>query len=200
MKTSHQHSDDRACDWPGCPGEGAHRAPKDRDHLNDYYWFCIEHVREYNKSWNYFAGMEDMEYETLVRSAATWDRPTWPLGGRVGGPDGPENAWAFFAARDAAAGFADDPDVGIHRMEKPPTDPSEARLGREDRNALATLGLNETASLQDIKKRYKQLVKRYHPDANAAAERPDQAAEERLRAVIQAYSHLVASGLFVNPI
>ena len=41
------------CDSPDCQKAGQYRAPKSREHLQDYYWFCLEHVRVYNKSWNY---------------------------------------------------------------------------------------------------------------------------------------------------
>ena len=198
----HDHNETAArdCDWPGCAGTGDHRAPKARDRLNEYHWFCLAHVRDYNKSWDYFAGMEDLEYESLIRSTATWDRPTWPLGAREGGElqNGNGNPWPFWAARETAGAFAGDPDPGIHGLETPAILARSARLDARERKALATLELPETASLQEIKKRFKQLVKRYHPDANGPAARNDRAADERLRAVIQAYSHLVACGLFVN--
>ncbi|MBI1181333.1 MAG: DnaJ domain-containing protein [Alphaproteobacteria bacterium] len=185
-------ADDRTCDWPGCTAHASHRAPKDRERLEDYYWFCLQHVREYNGAWDYFAGMENLEYESLVRSSATWERPTWPLGNR----GGDREAWTYWAAREAVAEFADSPEPGARRVKTPEQMAGISRLTRQDRQALATLELPETATLQDIKKRFKQLVKRYHPDATGPAAKPSRAIEERLRNVIQAYSQLKASGLF----
>jgi hypothetical protein len=186
----------RACDWPGCEEHGDHRAPKDRDRLEEYYWFCLGHAREYNRSWDYFAGMEQTEYESLIRSCATWDRPTWPLGAR----GGDRSALPYWAAKEAAEAFADNPDVGTRPLETPRGMATRSRLSRQERAALATLELPETASLQDIKKRFKQLVKRYHPDATGPAAKPSRAIEERLRNVIQAYSHLVDSGLYKDSV
>ena len=199
MTETHAHSthaDDRACDWPGCDGHGRHRAPKGRDRLEDYYWFCLDHAREYNRSWDYFAGMKTTEYEGLIRSCATWDRPTWPLGAR----GGDRNAWPYWAAREAIGAFADNPDPGARPLQTPQNLATMSRLSRQDRQALAALELPETASLQDIKKRFKQLVKRYHPDATGPATKPSRAIEERLRNVIQAYSHLMASGLYKDSV
>ncbi len=71
----------RGCDCPGCDRTGDYRAPKDRDHLTDYYWFCLDHVREYNRQWDYFAGMSGHDIESHIRNATLWERPSWPLGG-----------------------------------------------------------------------------------------------------------------------
>src|SRR3546814_20080544 len=73
-------SEARRCDHPGCPGTGEFRAPKSRDRLTDYFWFCLDHVREYNKSWNYYSGLSDNEVERMIRYDTVWQRPTWPMG------------------------------------------------------------------------------------------------------------------------
>jgi DnaJ-class molecular chaperone len=62
---------------------------------------------------------------------------------------------------------------------------------REQRSHLAQLDLDETATLQDVKMRYKQLVKRFHPDANGG----DKQAEERFKSINEAYSNLKSAGL-----
>ena len=69
----------RGCDRPGCSCAGDYRAPKSRE-LSDYYWFCLDHVREYNKAWDYFAGLSSDAIEAHIRNASVWERPTWPLG------------------------------------------------------------------------------------------------------------------------
>ncbi|MGE0667074.1 MAG: J domain-containing protein [Sphingomonadales bacterium] len=203
MTDAHLHSyaartgtEGRTCDWPGCEEHAEHRAPKGRDRLEEFFWFCLPHAREYNRSWDYFAGMKQNEYDTMVRSSATWERPTWPLGAR--GSD--RDAWAFMAAKEAVEAFMDDPDLGARTLHEPERITTRSRLKRADRQALATLELPETASLQDIKKRFKQLVKRYHPDATGPASKPSRAIEERLRNVIQAYSHLVDSSLYKDSV
>ena len=70
----------RICDNPGCMATGDYRAPKSRDHMNDYYWFCLDHVREYNRNWDYFAGLPEGAIEDYIRNAAVWERPSWPMG------------------------------------------------------------------------------------------------------------------------
>ena len=74
----------RLCDTPDCLAAGEYRAPKSRSQLNDYYWFCLDHVRDYNRSWDYCAGLTPEQIESLVRADVTWQRTTWPLG-RLGG-------------------------------------------------------------------------------------------------------------------
>ena len=74
----------RCCDWPGCNGDGEHRAPKSRNELKSYHWFCLDHVRRYNAGWNYYDGMTDAEVEADVRRDTVWHRPSWPLGGKNG--------------------------------------------------------------------------------------------------------------------
>ena len=64
----------------GCLHEGEFRAPRGRNELHSYYWFCLDHVREYNASWNYYAGMTEAEVEAAIRADTTWQRPSWPLG------------------------------------------------------------------------------------------------------------------------
>lgn len=196
---------ERCCAWPGCDQAGDFRAPKARDRLDDYHWFCLDHVREYNARWNYFEGMSDTEFDAMVRSTATWDRPTWPLGqhghrDHNGGERPSVDASVFWAAWEAAAGFNGQPDPGIKKPSSPTERLQAHRLKPQDREALTVLNLDETATLQDVKKRFKQLVKRYHPDANTGTEHHNDGAQARLRAIIQAYSHLVDSGALMDPV
>src|ERR1700733_7099351 len=73
---------ERTCEAPGCSQHGEFRAPYARDRLDEYRWFCLEHVREYNKKWDYFAGLDAEAIEQHIRADTTWRRPVWPLGGR----------------------------------------------------------------------------------------------------------------------
>src|ERR1044071_6752201 len=74
--------DQRVCEAPGCRLAGDYRAPRARDRLNEYRWFCLEHVRDYNKKWDYFAGLGAEQIEAHIRADTTWRRPVWPLGAR----------------------------------------------------------------------------------------------------------------------
>ncbi|MEM1346228.1 MAG: molecular chaperone DnaJ, partial [Pseudomonadota bacterium] len=76
MSGAVEHST-RQCDWPGCTACGQYRAPVSPERLNEYHWFCLEHVRQYNRSWNYFAEFSDEEFDAWTRDANAWERPTW---------------------------------------------------------------------------------------------------------------------------
>lgn len=172
----------RPCDVPGCPGEGAHRAPKGRDRLTDYYWFCLEHVRLYNQAWDYYAGMTPEEIEAHIRRDATWQRPTWPLG-----------HWTVrerMLREEALHGFAQgEARTGGAKYGEDTAGARTAVLSAEE-EALAVLGLDaQVLSFDTIKSRYRQLAKQHHPDANGG----DREAEEKLKRINQAYTILKAS-------
>jgi hypothetical protein len=171
----------RPCAAKACKGEGSYRVPKSRNQLDEHIWFCLEHARAHNESWNYFAGMSDTEVLAFQTEAITGHRPTWPLGKRAAHP---KNGQASPHIRDVHGIFGD-------TAEQAPPSRSERPLTRPQAVALEVLDLEQTASLHQIKARYKELVKRFHPDANGG----DRGAEERLKRVIQAYGVLRASGL-----
>ena len=168
----------RVCEAPGCRLQGEYRAPRARDKLDEYRWFCLEHVRNYNKKWDYFAGLDSDEIEAHIRADTTWRRPVWPLGARRNG-----NPYAHI--KDPF-GLADDAGLG----EKPPPkyDGSE-QLTPAERNALDVLELSWPLTRKVVRSRYKELVKLHHPDANGGA----RGAEEKLKEINAAYSTLRAS-------
>jgi hypothetical protein len=170
------------CQWPGCACEGTHRAPKGRPRENEYWRFCLAHVREYNQSYNYFAGMSDDAVARYQKDAVTGHRPTWKMG-MNGGSDqfhgGETPIDPFDVLREFGAGLG-----ARARAEKPR---EEARPVRNaERKAFDTLGLEIDAAGPEIKARFKELVKRHHPDVNGG----DRSTEDRLVEVIQAYNYL----------
>ena len=162
----------RSCDHPGCIAGGDYRAPKSRLDLHDYYWFCLDHVREYNAAWNYYAGMSEKEIEAEIRNDTVWQRPTWPLGSRHG-TNGPH-------IRDDFGFFGAGAEASHDRPRRPPT---------AEEAALLIFEIEPPFTLVRLKARYKELVKLHHPDAHGG----DKAAEERLKVINQAYSTLKAS-------
>ena len=170
----------RRCARPDCGNEGTHPVPKSRNDLNEHLRFCLEHARAHNESWDYFRGMSEDEIEAFRDAAVIGHRPTWPLGKR--------------AARARNAGpyeFDDGYGVFGGTAETARPRPPERRMTGLQERALDVLNLDASATLQQIKARYKELVKRFHPDANGG----DRGAEERLKQVIKAYGVLRASGL-----
>ena len=178
----------RVCDHPDCAAEGGFRAPKSPDNLNTHYWFCLDHVRVYNAAWDYFEGMSQGEIERFQRSAVTWHRPTWPFTGVSRG----DGARQFAPRRDFFAGFRDDIGIlwGDGADGANDDDGTRKRTMPAERCALAELNLDSDADLQQIKDRYKELVKKFHPDANGGSRQ----AEEKLKVVNRAYGYLLSSG------
>ncbi len=164
----------QGCESPGCAQTGDFRAPKSRDNLREYRWFCLEHVRAYNASWDYYKGMSSAEIEAELRADSSWQRPSWPLG-QNGAASHQQEAleaelrnFAFGAERPRAA-----PRPGL-----PP----------ELREALEIFGLTWPVTLAVVKTTYKTLAKQHHPDANQG----DKGAEERLKRINLAYATLRA--------
>src|SRR5919204_4361606 len=89
-----------ACDWPNCEAPATHRAPKGRQREREYWRFCLDHVREYNHAYNFFAGMSEDAIARYQKEALTGHRPTWKMGvnGKQSAAGGPRNGhWQFFA-------------------------------------------------------------------------------------------------------
>ncbi|MBV1703082.1 MAG: J domain-containing protein [Hyphomicrobiales bacterium] len=171
--------DEVRCDHVGCQRPGEFRAPMGRDHEGQYFCFCVQHVREYNASYNYFNGMSDDAIARYQKDAIIGHRPTWSMGvnraakgHREEGMDTAEDTLGLFKNRFAHKRAAREP----HRP----------RQNGVTLRSLHALGLDEGADAVTIKNRYKQLVKRLHPDANGG----DRSSEDKLREIINAYNYL----------
>ena len=178
-----------ACQWDGCNEPGTHRAPVGRMREGEYFRFCFDHVREYNRGFNYFSGLADSEIARFQKEAITGHRPTWKIGTSAGAKSSPD----FAQYRSGRAGYYNrtrDPfNLFNEGAEQPAARPRKARP--LEAKALETLGLAANATGEMIKARYKELVKRHHPDANGG----DRGSEERFREVLQAYRMLKQAGL-----
>ena len=169
------------CEWKGCGNTATHRAPKGRERENEHWRFCLEHVREYNHSYNFFAGMSTDAVSKYQKDSITGHRPTWKMGtGNRAGRRRP---------RPKRAGSVQP----VPRVRQRRQLAAEIRARRADahvrnaeRKALHALGLELDVSAVEIKARFKELVKRHHPDANGG----DRVYEDKLREIIQAYNYL----------
>jgi hypothetical protein len=180
------------CEWAGCAQAGTHRAPKGRHREGQYWRFCLDHVREYNQSYNYFAGMTDDAVCAYQKDALTGHRPTWTMGAKPGA-GAPGAAHGAASAGFRAAGYGDPFGFASEFGEtvQPERREAEGRTIRTaERRALEVMGLEMSAGAGEIKARFKSLVKLHHPDANGG----DRSAEDRLRNVIQAYNSLKQAG------
>jgi hypothetical protein len=177
---------ERRCDYPGCLSAATAKAPKSREMLNEHYWFCQPHASEYNKNWNFFAGMSEAEVAEAQAARATGERPTWAFrASRL------SREAAAFAAK-MGAGKASDP-FGLfgEKAKQAKARAEERRLGRLEKRALDELDLDADADPPTVRARYAELVKRFHPDSNGG----DRSAEARLQRVLRAYRTLKAAKL-----
>jgi hypothetical protein len=178
------------CDHTDCKLPGPHRAPKGRDAEGKFWNFCIDHVREYNQSYNYFSGMTDNAILSYQKDALIGHRPTWKLGENAA--SGKRSPRTSEASKDEA--YVDPFDLFTASGQKRPRREAEApkpKFGPVTLKAFETLSLETFADSVTIRLRYKELVKQFHPDANGG----DRSLEDRLREIINAYNTLKAAGL-----
>ncbi len=163
------------CEWPNCNSKGSYPAPRTRDNLRNFKWFCLDHVKSYNKSWDYFKGQSRNEIEEEIADDATWHRPTWH-----------KNNKKFNSFSDTFKVFEEKEDSYTGKNKK-----ININLEKEDlyklNNALKIFGLCESTHINEIKKTYKSLVKKFHPDKNQGKK----SYIEKLIEVNNAYSILV---------
>jgi len=168
----------QSCDWPGCEVAGDYRAPRSREKLRTFFHFCLEHVRDYNRGWDFFSGMDQDEIEAYLREDVTWHRPTWPLGN---GTPRHGNAWRWQDPFDVFVnGSGTEGTHGASEWDR------QSRPHTKTERMLAVLELTPDATALELKARYKQLAKRHHPDLNGG----DKKAEERLKLINEAYTYL----------
>ncbi len=177
------------CAIPGCPNPGEFRAPPEGgvgsgfDGRRGWRWLCLDHVREFNARYNYFAGMTADEIEAEQRPYAGWERETRAFA--ANGSPGPK--WADFTDPLDAIGarFARRKEDAAARADGRP-------LSGDDRKALRVLGLSNDADRRALRQRYSELVRKYHPDRNGG----DRSHEGALRDVIAAYAQLKGAAAF----
>ena len=172
----------RVCHHDGCEEPGKYRAPKAPDVLDDFYWFCKDHVREYNLKWNFFDGTTEAELNAQMSKDKVWERQTKPLG------DPEARAWARLGIEDPHQV------LGANATQNP----GKARAGNTrrlpptERRAIEILEVADTASKVEVRKAYKALIKVLHPDMNGG----DRSQEEQLQEVVWAWDQIKDSRNF----
>ena len=173
---------ERACEWDGCDEQAACSLPKSPREPKERIWYCLAHAREHNKNWNYFEGLSEAEARAAREANIYGDRPTWSMGkndraraaANARGPADMEDAFGML--KEDAAGRARA--RGTYRNGK--------RLSKLQEKAYETLALPHTASSGEIRRRYAELVRRFHPDSNGG----DRSAEAQLSEVVKAHTIL----------
>lgn len=183
--------EDRRCEAVGCGESGEFRAPGARgpgfDGPGDWRWFCLDHIRAFNCAYDWFEGMSAEEILAAQSPAAGWANSSTTRTFRADAGVGGAPRWADFAdpldvigarasgIRCRAAGRAE-----------------HYRFTPREREALDTMGLQPDIERPGLRRRYSQLVRRYHPDRNGG----DRSHEARLARVFEAYQLLRKSAAF----
>lgn len=186
----------RKCDWRGCSNPGQYRAPKSREELNDFKWFCIDHIREFNKTWNFYADYSQADMEEARKSDQAWGRQTWKAGEKTGSGGGPAGhtdgrAWARFGFDDPMEVLGDNATINPGGKGEA-TKAKRRMLPKNEQSAIDVLGMQPEASRKELRAQYRALVKDLHPDMNGG-ERRD---EDRLRDVVWAWDQIKNSPSF----
>lgn len=171
----------RVCDHPGCQEAGKYRAPKSPDTLDDYYWFCKDHVREYNLKWNFFDGSTEEDIAAQTGKDRVWERETKPFGKR----SEEQRAWARLGIEDPHQVLGDN-------ATRNPGRSTGRKLPPTERRALEILDARDDWTKVQIRKAYRALVKVLHPDMNGG----DRSQEEQLTEVMWAWDQVKDSRSF----
>jgi len=192
----HLKPGEKSCEWADCSRPATAKAPKSREQLNELYNFCQAHAAQYNKNWNFYSGMSEAQIRAAQENEAmTGGRPTWDM--KVSRNSREAAGAAAKAGQNPTAGSWQDSyglfgrrvnDTGA--AAGPVMSEAEARMGKLERQAMSELGLEAGASKADVKARYHELLKRFHPDTNGG----DRATEAKLQNVIRAYKSLKKAG------
>ena len=161
------------CDWNNCLEEGRYKAPKEKDNSKNYRLLCLEHVKEFNKNWNYFLGMSDDQIMDFLRSDLTWHKPTQSFGSS-------DNFFKVLwnnALKDEMDRIKYNYD--FNHMNK-------FKFNNNDIKAFDILGLTVGLKWEKIQEKFKKLVKKFHPDMNSGNKK----FENKLKVITLAYTQL----------
>ena len=161
------------CDWNNCFEIGEYRAPIEKDNSKNFRLLCLKHVKEFNKNWNYFSGMNDEEVINFLKSDITWHKPTQ-------GFSSSDNFFKVLWNNVLNEGFDD------LKFKKHLNNDRNLKFNNNDIKAFAVLGISVGLKWEKIQQKFKKLVKKFHPDINSG----DKNYEEKLKVITLAYTQL----------
>jgi len=160
------------CEWQNCEESGQFKAPLEKDNSKNYKWLCEEHIKLFNKNWNYFEGMSQNEIENFLKSDLTWHRPTQKFGSS-------DNFFNILWNNALSDKF------NFFKQEKIINNLENKQLSEKDKDAFIIMGLEFSADWPIVQKKFKMLVKKFHPDRNSG----NKQFEDKLKKITLAYSH-----------
>lgn len=180
----------RQCEHAGCSEPGKYRAPKHPDNLEEFFWFCLTHIREFNAKWNFFENHTEAELERQFAADRVWERDTKPFGKKGAGTRASveEKAWARLGIEDPHEVLGDN----ATRNPGKTNAAGSRRLPAAERKAIDILEAKDNMTKAELRKQYKKLIKELHPDLNGG----DRSDEDRLQQVVWAWDQIKVSKVF----
>ncbi|MDA7831903.1 DnaJ domain-containing protein [Candidatus Pelagibacter sp.] len=161
------------CDWNNCSNVGEYKAPVEKDNSKRYRLLCLAHVKEFNKNWNYFKGMDDEQVFDFLKSDMTWHKPTQSF----------SSSDNFFKVLWNNT-LKDEFDKTKLRGEY--NHMNQFKFDANDIKAFSILGASVGQKWEQIQDQFKTLVKKFHPDINLG----NKEYEEKLKLITLAYTQL----------
>jgi len=161
------------CDWNNCLEEGFYKAPVEKDNSKKYRILCLNHVKEFNKNWNYFEGMDDNQIYEFIKSDMTWHKPTQSFSSS-------DNFFKILwnnTMKDELnkSNFKDH----FNHM-------NQFKFNHNDIKAFGILNISVGIKWKKVQEKFKKLVKKFHPDINAGNKKY----EDKLKVITLAYTQL----------
>ena len=161
------------CDWNNCLEEGSYKAPIEKDNSKKYRMLCLNHIKEFNKNWNYFSGMNNNEIYEFIKSDMTWHKPTQSF----------SSSDSFF--KILWNNTLNDETIKT-KFEDKFFNKNQFNFNHNDFKAFSILGLSVGLKWEKIQKKFKKLVKKFHPDMNSGNKKY----EDKLKVITLAYTQL----------
>ena len=161
------------CDWDNCKELGEYKAPVEKDNSKKFKMLCLKHVKEFNKNWNYFSGMNDNQIMNFLKSDMTWHKPTQSFSSS-------DNFFKILCNKT----LKDESDKMKIRNEYDHM--RQFKFDHKDIKAFEILGLTVGMKWIKVQEKFKTLVKRFHPDMNSGNKKY----EEKLKLITLAYTQL----------
>ena len=159
------------CDWNNCSKPGDYKAPIEKDNSKKFRLLCLDHIREFNKNWNYFAGMNDDEINEFIKSDMTWHKPTQSF----------SSSDNFFKILWNNALKNENDKIEFNSSSK-----NMLKFNHNDIKAFSILGISVGLRWEKIQEKFKKLVKKFHPDMNSGNKKY----EDKLKVITLAYTQL----------
>jgi len=161
------------CDWNNCSEIGEYKAPVEKDNSKNFRLLCLTHVKEFNKNWNYFSGMNEEQICEFIKSDMTWHKPTQSFSSS-------DNFFKILwnnALKD---------EIDKSKFNSQFSHMQQFRFSHNDVKAFSILGLSVGLKWKKIQEKFKKLVKKFHPDMNLGNKKY----EDKLKVITLAYTQL----------